>query len=382
MILPGLGRVQRGAETAFLQVAKRLAQYPDLHVEAFGSGHQGPEGVTFHHVPCISRERFGRWPSVPCLRNECYYEELSFVLGMIASRRYRPKDFDVTVACTYPYVNWYLQRTGRKGGPRQLFVTQNGDWMCQARSKEYRFFNCDGLACINPEYYRRHRQRYRTVLTPNGVDPVEFHPASERPGGTSTDDDIEQLNSLPADRPIVLMVSALIPSKRVAEGVRAVAAVPDAFLVVAGDGPRHDAVSRLATELLADRHLLLGRVPMENMPGLFRRADVFLHMSHVEPFGIVYLEAAATGLPIVAPDLEVPRWILGDTALFADPEDLCSVAAAVSSAVGPQTGRRLGEAARRRVLADWTWDVQGDKYRDFILELASHAAGNPAGVRS
>ncbi len=369
-ILPGLGRVQRGAETAFWQIAKHLARFPDMDVEAFGSGHQGPEGVTFHHVPCIRRERFEHWPGIPCFRNECYYEELTFVLGLICTRRYRPRRFDAAVACTYPYVNWYLQWTGRKKGPRQIFVTENGDWMCQARNREYRYFGCDGLVCFNPEYHERNRHRYRTVLIPNGVDPTEFQPASEEVDGRA--DDAAKPAAIPRDRQVVLMVSALIPSKRVDEGIRAVARVPDAFLVIAGDGPEREATAQLAAELLPGRHLALGSISNEQMPALFRRATAFLHMSRIEPFGIVYLEAAASGLPIVAPNLETPRWILGDAALYADPDEPASIASALARAISPDTGRPLGAAARQRVLENWTWDIQASRYRDFILDLIEH----------
>ncbi len=375
-ILPGLGRVRRGAETAFSQIARHLAQLPDMEVEAFGSGGQGLEGVTSHHVPCIPRERFERWPQIPCFRNECNYEELTFVLGLIFGRRYQPRRFDVAVACSYPYVNWYLQRTRRKNGPLQVFVTQNGDWMCQARNSEYRFFGCDGLVCFNPEYYQRNRERYHSVLIPNGVDPEEFRPAPQRTEDRL--DDMPLLALIPRDRPVVLMVSALIASKRVAEGVRAVDQIPEAFLVVAGDGPEREAISRLAGELLPERHLLLGSIAGKYMPGLFRRADVFLHMSRIEPFGIVYLEAVATALPIVAPDLGVTRWILADTALYADVNDLRFTVNVLRRALNPEFGRPLGNAARRRVLADWTWNVQAGKYRDFIMQLvASRARADP-----
>lgn len=40
-VLPGLGRVQRGAETAFIEVARAMAEFPDVEVELFGSGEQG-----------------------------------------------------------------------------------------------------------------------------------------------------------------------------------------------------------------------------------------------------------------------------------------------------------------------------------------------------
>jgi glycosyltransferase involved in cell wall biosynthesis len=173
------------------------------------------------------------------------------------------------------------------------------------------------------------------------------------------------------------MVSALIPSKRVAEGIQAVARVPDAYLVVAGDGPERQKLSQMAQRLLPNRHLLLGSISNEHMPALFRRAAAFLHMSRIEPFGIVYLEAAATGLPIVAPDIETPKWILGDTAFFADPSDTASVADAIREALDPGAGPNRGMAARRRVLADWTWELQAARYRDFILELLGRSPEEP-----
>ena len=116
------------------------------------------------------------------------------------------------------------------------------------------------------------------------------------------------------------------------------------------------------------------------MSALFRRANVFLHMSQIEPFGIVYLEAAATGLPIVAPDLETPRWILGDTSLYANPQDTSSIAAALCKAILPETAEKLGDAARQRILDGWTWDAQASKYRDFIRELTGEKG--PAEIQS
>ena len=106
-------------------------------------------------------------------------------------------------------------------------MTQNGDWAADGRGREPRFFSCDGLICTNPLYYERNRQRWHSTLIPNGVDPARFNPGPERKAELG----------LPTERPIVLMVSALEPGKRVIEAMRAVADVPDAYLVVAGDGP-------------------------------------------------------------------------------------------------------------------------------------------------
>ena len=363
LILPGLGRVRRGAETSFLEIARALSRIPSLDIELFGSGNDGPQGIPLHQVKCLPRERFERWPKVPCLRTETHYEELLFTLSLLSRGAYQPERFDAVIACTYPFLNWFLQWAGGRSRPKQIFVTQNGDWMCQASSREYRFFRCDGLVCINPTYFERHHRRYASTLIPNGVDPSNFRP--RRP------DDPHSDPQWPTDRPIILMISALIPSKNVAGGIRAVANLRDAVLVVAGDGPERAAIAELAARLLPGRHHLLGSVEPARIPELYRQADAFLHMSVEEPFGIVYLEAAASGLPIVAPDVEVPRWILGDSAVYADAGDANSVSRALEQALSPEARTTIGTAARARILKDWTWDIQAAKYHEFIESIVA-----------
>ena len=95
---------------------------------------------------------------------------------------------------------------------------------------------------------------------------------------------------------------------------RAVAQVPDAFLVIAGDGPLRGQVDRLAADLLPGR-FLRKTFSHELMPMLYRSSNVLLHMATQEPFGNVYIEALASGTPIVAHDDENTRWILEDHAL-------------------------------------------------------------------
>ena len=104
------------------------------------------------------------------------------------------------------------------------------------------------------------------------------------------------------------------------------------------------------------------------MPHIFRQADVFLHMSQEEPFGIVYLEAGACGLPIVCHDSDVSRWIMGDAAEFVNTSDMDETAAAIHSALSPVRGTELGNAIRERIIAEWSWKAQAAKYRDFIYE--------------
>ncbi len=370
MVLPGLGRVQRGAETAFLELARTLNRRHDVEVELFGSGSLGVGDLQVHEIACTPRERFEKWPKFPAFRSDCHYEEFTFARNLAQSGLYRPENFDIVVSCTYPHLNWYLRRAGRHSGTKIVYVTQNGDWPCRNRSREFRYFRCDGLVCTNPAYFRANRENYQAVLIPNGVDPNVFRPA------LPSEFKCDLLAGLPEGRTI-LMAAALIPSKRVAEGIQSVAQISDCHLVIVGDGPMRSEIANLAAHALPGRHRLLGSVRREVMPDLFRSADAFLHMSRDEPFGIVYLEAAASALPIVAHETEVTRWILGDSALFADATDLEAVANQIRRALNPEIGSRLGVEARNRVLDGWTWDAQADRYLEFFQSLCGNPSRTP-----
>lgn len=357
--LPGLHRVVRGAEVAFESVAQALADSGDYQVTLVGSGPPRP-GAPYRFVQarCVPRERFEGFPCLPGFRTESHYEEASFVPRFL--RAFSPSDYDVVVTCSYPFVNWAvrLRRLGRKR-PLHVFVTQNGDYPLYRKNSEYRFFDCDALVCINPDYYAAHSARWPSRLIPNGVDCSRFSPGpSER----------ERLG-LPVGVPLVLMVSALIDSKRVLEGIRAVSQVPGAYLVVAGDGPLRDEVDRLGHKLLGERFQRKA-LPREDMPALYRSADLFLHMSLDEPFGNVYAEALASGLPIVTHDRAVTRWMLGSYATLVDASELESVARAVEAALAQEPDRE-GAAAEARRRFDWKSIAReyGAFFKELVREL-------------
>ena len=358
--LAGLHRLSRGAEVALESVARELAAAGD-EVTLAGAGLPKPgRGYRFRHLPAVSRQRFERWPKFPPLRTEYAWEELTFAAGLALAPWWRASD--VTVTCGYPFTNWALRRRlpgGRR--PAHVFVTQNGDWPAWSREREYRFFSCEGLVCTNPVFFERNRARWRARLIPNGIDTAAFRPGpSER-----------EAFGLPAHRPVVLMVSALIESKRVLEGLRAVARLPEAFLLVAGDGPLREAVDREAARLLPGR-FRRDTFPHERMPALYRSADVFLHTTAGESFGNVYVEALASGLPVVAHDDEVTRWVLERQALLVDAGDEAALAAALQRALaeGP-AGReeRAAFAAER-----YAWSAIAARYRGFLAEVVSRAA--------
>lgn len=357
--LPGLHRFSRGAEVVFESIAQQIALKGEHKVTLVGSGEDRSDRVyEFIHVPSVSRDRFENWPKVPFLRHEFMYEELTFATGLL--RLPAVGEADVTMTCSYPYTSWALRRPrGGKRRPAHVFVTQNGDWPALKSGAEPRFFSCEGLICTNPIYYERNRERWNSTLIPNGVDPARFHPGPERKAELG----------LPTDRPVVLMVSALEPGKRVIEAMRAVADVPDAYLVIAGDGPLRAEVDRLAAEILPGR-FLRSTFLHEQMPDLYRSADLFLHTKIRESFGNVYVEALSCGTPIVANDDEVTRWILGEHATLVDTEFKEKLAEAIGAALrGSKSDLAASKWARER----YSWDVVASRYADFFEDVLARA---------
>ncbi|MEZ5218942.1 MAG: hypothetical protein R2715_20725 [Ilumatobacteraceae bacterium] len=113
---PGIHRVNRGAEVALESIARNLALCnPDDEIVVFGSGpHRPSEPYRYEQIGLVPRERFERYPSIPMLRFPEMWEELTFTPGLL--RRYRRRSFDISVACSYPFVNFAFQRW--RSGPR------------------------------------------------------------------------------------------------------------------------------------------------------------------------------------------------------------------------------------------------------------------------
>ena len=335
-----------------MSVASQLARQGD-EVTLIGSGPARPDReYRYIPAPSIRRENFERWPSLPMFRNETAWEEASFVPGLL--RAYRPADYDVTLTCAYPWTSWTLRRPVAGKRPKHVFVTQNGDWPAFSDSSEFRLFDCDGLICTNPEYLERNQDRYRAALIPNGVDPARFSPGPAERARLG----------LPADGPIVLMVSALIASKNVDEAIRAMALLPDATLVVAGDGPLRDEIKALADQHIPGRYVRVG-LPAEDMPALYRSADAFLHLSRDESFGNVFVEAMACGTPVVAYDLPRTRWIVGDEGLLAAERSPEAIAGQLRLAFNrAEDGSSLVERAQ-----GFQWASVAGQYRDFLDEV-------------
>ncbi|HVW68168.1 MAG TPA: glycosyltransferase [Steroidobacteraceae bacterium] len=126
-------------------------------------------------------------------------------------------------------------------------------------------------------------------LIPLGIDRP---PATENVSRTEFD--------LPSGAFVMVSAGRLVARKATSQLIELLRAVPDAFLMLIGDGPEAEALQRQAHELgVHDRLRMLGFVPEERKYRALAAADLFVSTSQHEGFGLVFLEAMAFGLPIV-----------------------------------------------------------------------------------
>ena len=151
--------------------------------------------------------------------------------------------------------------------------------------------------------------------------------------------------------PRILTVAHLYPRKGVDALLRAFASVPaEAQLRIVGTGPEGERLEQLAHTLgLTDRVHFLGHLPFAALVAEYRNATLFALPTEQEGFGIVFLEAMASSLPIIATRVAAVPEVVSDgvTALLVDPGDESTLAQLLETLLSDASLRkRLGDAGR------------------------------------
>ncbi|MGZ6884737.1 MAG: glycosyltransferase family 4 protein [Acidimicrobiia bacterium] len=227
------------------------------------------------------------------------------------------------------------------------------------------------------EAQRAARASLPALVVPPGIDPGRFRPPR---------DDAERIEArahlgLPVDARIVLGASRLVPRKGFDVLVDALGSLPgDVVVAIVGGGRDRRRLERRAEARgVADRVRFLGRVSDADLPVAHRAADVFAMLCRdrwgaleAEGFGIVFLEAGASGLACVAGRSGGSHEAVldGETGYVVDPRDVDGVAAHLRRLLDdPALRTRFGAAARARAESEWSYDRR-------VEPLARLAAGD------
>jgi phosphatidylinositol alpha-1,6-mannosyltransferase len=213
----------------------------------------------------------------------------------------------------------------------------------------------------------------RLVQLPSGVDTETFRPDPQARA------EIRARYGFGSDQPVLVCVSRLVERKGQDQLIRALPAVrqqvPGAALLIVGGGPDRDRLTRLVRESGVEGQVVLtGSVPWAELPAHYAAGDVFAMPCRsrragleVEGLGIVFLEASATGLPVVAGNSGgSPDAVLeGRTGEVIDGRDLTALSTSLAGLLkDPARAALMGAAGRVWVQQSWTWEGFAARLRD------------------
>jgi phosphatidylinositol alpha-1,6-mannosyltransferase len=309
-------------------------------------------------TPTITKRSVGIAREMGC---DSVWFGASAPLGLMAATLKSKAGVRRTVATTHGHEVWWAKTPGTRRllhriGETNDVLTYLGEY---TRSEIAR--------ALSPSAAARMVQ-----LTP-GVDVEAFNPSVDgRP--------VRDLYGL-GERPVVVCVSRLVERKGQDMLIRALPfvqrSVPGAAVLLVGDGPMRERLVRIASELgVAKDVVFAGAKPWAELPPFFAAGDVFCMPTRtrkagfeVEGLGIVYLEASATGLPVVAGNSGgAPDAVLdGETGAVVDGTRPEPVAQAVSQLLlDPERASLQGAAGHAWVESTWQWDQLGGRLRDLL----------------
>jgi glycosyltransferase involved in cell wall biosynthesis len=212
--------------------------------------------------------------------------------------------------------------------------------------------------------------KYPTVCVPTGLDIDRFGPQAD---GFA----IRDRHRL-EDRKVVLFVGRLTEHKGIQTLIEAAPMLPkDTAFVLVGPGEIPRSWSRLMRELgVEDRFLKVGKVPDSELPAYYSACDILVlpSVSRLEAFGLVLVEAMASGKPVVASDIPGVRDVLKDgvTGFLAEPfsaKDLADKLNAIIS--NDELAAEMGRQARIHARENYCWKVIGDIIERVYMDVIS-----------
>ncbi|MCL5409239.1 MAG: glycosyltransferase [Patescibacteria group bacterium] len=191
----------------------------------------------------------------------------------------------------------------------------------------------------------------KVVKIPNGVDTNKF-----KPGKSNLKINLPQ--------PIILSVGALQWYKHHELTIKAVTRLQSASLLIVGTGNQEQQLQEMGQKLLGKR-FALAKFPYQQMPDVYRLADLFVLPSwEREAFGIAYIEAMATNLPVVAPDDSPRREIIGTGGIFTNVYDTPIYAQSIERALKQNWQHKPHTQSLK-----FDWSKIGEQYQQLLDSL-------------
>lgn len=334
-----LGMVDRGSERSTILIAEKLGVLHEIHT--ISSSPLKSSSFTHHQIGELLS------PPIPEPRN--IFEKIIFRLSLDENSRHVVRFTRASLSLLKALnpdiiipVNGHLQqRIVRDFMPSAKLVVFG---RAGIGYHDHHSLNAgpDLFIALTPEAEKwalSNAPNVKVVYIPNPIETKEFKQVKKA--------------KLALPRPIVLSISALTPYKNIEKIISAVA-ITNFSLLLIGQGSAQPEILSLAEAKLNKRFMYLPHIDPHELPSYYPASDIFCHIPNSqEAFGRVYLEAMASGLPIVATSDNIRRSLIGPKGFYADPNDEQSIVNALIQA-GSHTGinydDRLKEFELERVV--------------------------------
>jgi 1,2-diacylglycerol 3-alpha-glucosyltransferase len=362
----GVGILSRGIETFFREAFDHLHAVPGLEARLLKGA--GPSCGLEQVVRCIPRTSALAAAIGALARRNAYVAEQwsSFLPVVRAIRRLRPEVVFYSDA-NLGFLLYWLRRW--VGVPYRLLFSNGGP--CQPPFVRLDFVHQVNPVCLE-QALRAGEPREKHVMVPYGLR-VGAPPSGIDAGSRRA---LRERLALPADRPVALSVGWISRAhKRMDYVVEEVARLPAPrpFLMLLGAMDRNSGeIVRLARERLGADGFAARSVAYSEVAPYYAAADCFVLASESEGFGRVFLEALAHGLPVIAHEHPVMRYVLGEHGILADLSLEGALARQLRPLLArpadPRAMRQRWDAVRRR----FDWSALAPAYRR-MFEHAAHA---------
>jgi 1,2-diacylglycerol 3-alpha-glucosyltransferase len=358
----GVGILDRGIEIFFREAFDGLRGTHGLDITLYkGSGEEKPAERVLWNVP-----RTGRAARLlgACIRRNSYVaEQLStFPSTVRAIRRHAP---DI-IFYSDSNLGFQLFRWRKQIGiPFRLLFSNGGPCDPPFTRTDYvhqvaPFYLEEAIAAGEPA--DRHRMVPYGINVPNG----------EPDRDESSRRELRRKLNLPIERSIVLSVGWIsAKQKRMDYLVNEIAGLPQPrpYLVLLGAMDAESSVIvALGRKTLGEENFTARSVSHDQVGDYYRAADLFALASLQEGFGRVFLEALIHGLPVIAHDHPVMRFVVGSEGTFGNLSGSGALAALIRETLGKEDSD--AEAIRRResVRQRFSWNMLASEYRDMFLD--------------
>ncbi len=205
-------------------------------------------------------------------------------------------------------------------------------------------------------------------VVPNAVDIDRFNPQNK--GDFIRDKFVEE------DEPLALFVGRLVPHKGIGILIRALEYLQNGKLLIIGDGPYLNWLKQLTKKLnIEERVVFVGPISDYWLPAYYAATDVVVlpSTSRLEAFGIVGLEAMASGKPLVLSDIPGVRDVISsDEGFIVEPLDPEAIAHALEKIWDyPENAKQMGLKGRERVVSMFSWEKVSKDVEKIFKEIIS-----------